>query len=112
MAFAGVEDEQKRYGLLTLAAKERWTVHQAREMVRDLKQTAGPPGMPVVAQDEGRSVDVGEFMLTLFAEKGLLIVQRRDRRTGLVLDRAMFGDEAKALVLDFLDVGAVAVGRR
>ncbi len=47
---------------------------------------------------------MGEFMLTLFAEKGwLLIVQRRDRRTGMVLDRTLFTDEAKALVHDFLD---------
>jgi hypothetical protein len=82
------------------------TREQAREQVRSLKQTGGVPEVPVLAQGEGRSVDVGELMLTLYEEKGILIVQRRDRHTGLVLDRELFTDEAKALVQDFLDGGA------
>ncbi len=103
MALASVEDESERVRLLERAATDRWTREQAREQVRGLKRISGPPGVPALAQDEGRSVDVGELLLTLFAAKGLLIVQRRDRHTGMVLDRALFTDEAKALVQDFLD---------
>jgi hypothetical protein len=106
MALASVEDESKRVRLLELAANERWTREQAREQVRGLKQISGPPGVPAIAQEKGRSVNVGEFLLTLFAAKGLLIVQRRDRHTGMVLDRALFTDEALVLMQDFLDGGA------
>jgi hypothetical protein len=101
MALAAVEDESERVRILELAAKERWTREQARERVRNRKAV-----VPAVTQDEGRSVDVGQYLLTLFEEKGLLIVQHRDRRTGMALDRAMFTDEALALVQDFLNGSA------
>jgi len=51
---------------------------------------------------EGRSIDVGEYLLTLFEEKGLLVVQRRNRRAGVSLDRATLTDEALTLLRDFL----------
>ena len=104
-ALAGVEDQEKRFSLLDLAAKERWSVREARDRARDLKQITGPSGAAGIAQNEGRSVDVGELMLTLFAEKGLLIVQRRDRHTGITLDRSRLTNEAIRLMRDFLDEG-------
>jgi hypothetical protein len=46
-------------------------------------------------------------LLTLFEETGILVVQKRDRRTGLVLDRAAFSDEAVSLMQDFLKGASV-----
>jgi hypothetical protein len=100
-ALAGLEDAGQRYALLERADTERWTCQRTREEVKRLKQISGPPGV-----DEERSVDVGELMLTLYEEKGILIVQRRDRRTGVALDRSTFTDEALELVQDFVDGNA------
>jgi hypothetical protein len=97
MVLAGVKDEVKRYELLALAAEERWTMRQAQEAAREFKQIAAP-----IRAEEGRSVTAGEVMLTLFVGKGILVMQRLDRRTGIVLDRAALSDNARSLLLEFL----------
>ena len=102
MVLAGVKDEVKRDELLALAAKERWTMRQAQEVARAFKELPAPEA-PTISNGNGRSADVGPFVLTLYAEAGLLIVQRRDRSgEGIALDRSEFSDEAKVLVLVFL----------
>ncbi|MDR7450141.1 MAG: hypothetical protein QN197_13255 [Armatimonadota bacterium] len=40
---AGVDDQQLRYALAERAAREGWTVRQAREAVRDLGRVQAPP---------------------------------------------------------------------
>jgi hypothetical protein len=97
MAIAGVEDEAKRYELLELAAKERWTMRQARERVRSLKGSVAP-----VVLDQGRVVETTDFLFTLYERLGRLTILQKGRFTGVSLDRDTLTDDAVDLIMAFL----------
>jgi len=98
MAIAGVEEEAKRYELLGLAVKERWTMRQARERARSLKDPVAP-----VTLDEGRMVETTDLTFTPYERLGRLTILQKGRFTGVSLDRSLLTDEAVQLVRDFLD---------
>ena len=97
LALAGVENEAQRFDLLALAAQEQWTVQQVRERVRGLGNGQA------IEPAAGRSVEMGDYLLTLFEEQGVLEIQHRGRQTKISLARSMFTDEAVQLVQRFLD---------